>query len=127
MSAYVVSDETIDTIVSFVMRNPNALLNTPYFYHSGMRLGETLARENRRSVIYRYLHNAAIVKETKAIPRYVFNEPAIMPHVSQVIAALTELDYQSCECPDYESTDAAKIWRAIARYAVNFSNELEKV
>lgn len=127
MSAYVLDHGKLNCIVQFVSDNPNCLLNTPYFYYSLKKIGNALLRENKRSVEYRYSHNPEIVRETKRIPTY---SPQLTPyklHVSSVIPILEEWDYNACECPDYESTDAAKMWRAIARYAVNLSNELEKV
>lgn len=117
MSAYVVASHQLDAILRFVCDNPNSLMNTPFYYNSANSLGQILRRENQRSVAYRYLHNAAIVKETRALPRYQFCDPVDAPSTRDVIAALMEYDYNACECPDYAATPANTICSAILAYA----------
>lgn len=127
MSAYVVDMDLINSIVRFVADNPNCVARTKFAKWTFDRIGECLRKENVRSVLFRYWRNPAIVLRTRAEnhPRFRYQPDCVPLHVSQIITALETWDYNACECDDYESSDAATLYRAIAKYAVDFANDLE--
>lgn len=76
----------------------------------------TLAAENARSVAYRYRDAcepvtvpAALIERWRAYPL----SPVALLKAAQC------LDYQSCECDDYERTPAAKLLRDITSLAIS--------
>lgn len=87
------------------------------------KAAEVLARENIRSVAYRYPNDkdgerpgpcltdkqivdlSVLWADHYAKHRHLVNEPV------QAIKLCHTLDYQSCECPDYQQSAAARVIR----------------
>lgn len=112
MSAFVVSKTDIDILVTaFASLNPAgaALLNLD-------KLGAMLWRENVDSVAYRYnmpdRHFSEHEAYLKDVAAYRHAAVAARPEAVAKVAAC--YDYQSCEHPDYESSEAREIYLAIA-------------
>lgn len=94
MSAFLVSHKHVNTILSAYERLDRNK-------HNLTELGKILLKENARSVAYRY--NEPEDEEWKS---YKFKaEPVILPVVAY-IKLCNCLDYQSCECADWEKTEA---------------------
>lgn len=76
----------------------------------------TLAAENARSVAYRYKDSC----EPVAVPVDLIERWRAWP-LSPValIKAVQCLEYQSCECEDYERTAAARLLRGIMSLAIS--------
>ena len=111
MSAFVVSNKHLNTIISYAIEKE-------YFYGidgSPEAMGEILFNENIRSVNYRY--GDEIENNT-----YQFERVNVSEFTARGIIKLVKcLDYQSCECPDYEQTKAFKALRSLVW---NLSSEL---
>jgi hypothetical protein len=126
MSAYVVSNDTIDLILSVAQRvarhDANIYLGESARYNlhtDAQALGQILLNENYRSVNARY-------NETGEPEAYRFRhvdtdragagmDPAIL-----VLGSIKCLRYQSCETEDYPTTDAARILNAIENKATSY-------
>lgn len=129
MSAYIVSTDTIDLILSVAQRvarhssnlylgdreNP-AVLN---LQTDTRQIGQILMDENYRSVNYRY-------NESGAAETYTFRhvdtdragagiDPAIL-----ALGSIKCLRYQSCETPEYAQSDAARILNAIEGFCTSY-------
>jgi hypothetical protein len=122
MSAYIVSPNTIDFLVSFAADRKAS------YYHDGelrrilgdeQRVAQVLFNENARSVGYRYRTDDEAGEFT--YQRYCNPQP-----MSRAEEALTVLKccnclaYQSCECPDYRETEAHAIVDAIRQAAIRW-------
>ena len=90
-----------------------------YIVHNGQRkrlnksaeaIGKLLLKENARSCNHRY--------ETNLKPRFKFDERAVEDSQTlspeQWLGAVFCLEYQSCERPDWEQTEAYSILTALA-------------
>jgi hypothetical protein len=113
MSAYVVSDDHINVIVSWFLdyRKDNQLwyeLGGNYGYMdeaAAARVAWTLHSQNIRSVNHRY-------SEESTDEHYTFNKIGNAKQaysLAEVAGALDCLEYQSCETADYPSTDAYRL------------------
>jgi hypothetical protein len=106
MSAFIVSKDHIDTILSAYAKVLKARHDTPPDLD---HLGKTLWRENARSVAYRYEE-----AEDKQWETYKFkNQPNSILTPVEVYALVDCLEYQSCEHPGWEVSEAAKLCRRI--------------
>lgn len=128
MSAYQVHPDTIDLIISAARSyntgfRPRQHTTPPYsagFWNArtdAQAMADCLWAANAASVAYRY-------RETAEVLPYTFR-PVSLEHVALgdnphalVLAAIRCLRYQSCEVPDYDETDAARLLDAIEREAV---------
>lgn len=116
MSAYVVSDKQVSAILQGVYGTTHAGFNVWQFqsdsdsYHyvmgadkSQQQEANLLMAENVRSVNHRYkdeeLTSSKVVLDRNAKPL-----PAI-----EVLKLIDNLEYQSCECDDWEQTEAYKL------------------
>lgn len=108
MSAYVVNDNTINTILGFADEYD---LNA-FDVKTKDDLGQILLDENYRSVNYRYGEDAT--PETYAYSRYTVK-------TLEALQYLSCLEYQSCETPDWETTQA---FRLCARLRKNMVGRL---
>lgn len=126
MSAYIVSENHINVIVSWFVdyRKNNQLwyeLNGKYGYMDKAAAG-AVARElfaqNVRSVDVRYS------EENNS--SYVF---MYIPHIklgyglAEIAGAIDCLEYQSCETDDYHQTDAYKIITAMRKHLLKLVQE----
>jgi hypothetical protein len=113
MSAYIVSDNHINVIVSWFMdyRKDNQLwyeLNGNFGYmgdEAAPRVAGCLYNQNVRSVNARYT-------EQTGNEGYIFTKISNAKEaysLAEIAGALDGLEYQSCESDDYHTTDAYKI------------------
>lgn len=110
MSAFIVTHAHINALVTWanehITGNPD--------YCDPQRIGRILWDENRRSVAYRY-------KEPVSTPEPFEWRPfdAKPLTLAGVIKAVECLEYQSCETPDYDTREAARILRTIKGEAIS--------
>jgi hypothetical protein len=107
MSAFMCSDKHLSAIVAFAVKH-HIVPEEEAVATVGM-----LARENRRSLSYRYGpdHEPA---------RLVFYRPPFPPlSPVEIVKACDCYDYQACESPDYSETEAARLVNRIARTAAH--------
>lgn len=112
MSAFIVSDKHIDTILTF-----SEGLHVWHEEHGivlqGTELnlaGQVLIDQNYASYNYRY-------DESHQTPSYTFKRQP-MPSAVQVIKACDSLEYQSSETEDYRETWAYKLTESIRENAI---------
>jgi hypothetical protein len=127
MSAFLCTPEHIHAIVGYAAYHHVPYNVEPY------TLATTLAKENLRSVEYRYPdtkgHAACEFLDFKnnrayiaacADPWHLSNQqPPQPPKFTpvEIIKLIDSLDYQSCETPNWEKTTAYKWLNQIVRYA----------
>lgn len=100
MSAYICSDEQFTLVVTAWNKHTEHTYNTPLL----LELANTLKKENIRSVNYRYNERTRCYKLKATDIDAAYKHP--LPSIEQTIQWLRCIDYQSCECPDYENTKA---------------------
>lgn len=103
MSAFLVSKATIDAIVTAYVELGGRLVDVEERRSQANAIGEMLWRENNRSVNYRYRERTyALAYEYEACPL-----PAriidIVPILGELLACY---EYQSCEHPGWERSEA---------------------
>jgi hypothetical protein len=116
MSAYVVSDKHINTLVTFgklhrcrvYFGNPTKSLD---FFDSADQIASILYKANVDSVNYRY-------NDSESADGFKYRTEGVYATPVQIIKACDCFDYQSCEVPDYENTTAAKLIDSIRRSAI---------
>lgn len=119
MSAFLVSKETIDAIVTFAAERK---LGVFYGNHCPApeeltSFGQMLWSENHRSLVARY-------GDDNAVPLYHYARHQGALATVQFVKLLHCLAYQSCESDDWSTTAAAKAivlleshaWRLVAGY-----------
>lgn len=108
MSAYVVSTKQIDAILSLAVSSGGADKFAGYFFNGSWRhidyedvskVGSMLLNENIKSVSFRY------TDEPKYL-LYSYVAPRIYPTPIQALKLISNLDYQSCEHPEWETSEA---------------------
>lgn len=122
MSAFQVSPTHIGALVRWYLKDCPSHARGSWRHHSaGCTDAEdminVLALENYRSVAYRYE------------PRHTIDKPDAVTHVTlssypklepiAVIKACDCLDYQSCEHPEWETSDAYHLLNAIRHAAIS--------
>lgn len=136
MSAYVVDDEHIHTLIHAGLTIPRGYtlswvsndeqLPTPenglqnairgkrrvLDYQSADVVGQILLAENYRSVNYRY-------DEEEIDTLYHYRKPRIVADPVQVLKAIRCLEYQSCEHPEWEQSEAWAFLQALQGFAIN--------
>ena len=129
MSAYIVSPEQIQTIVTWAQRNQSLPYNS-----TREEIAKVLAEANISSVEYRYKDlsgtsaraftgcesNEAYVKECQE------EFPGPLPTATGVIKLINSLDYQSCEREDWEESLAYQYlnrMRTLATYSLPGYND----
>lgn len=120
MSAYIVSDDHLDLLITAAMHggrwDKGLRVNGRTFEsrEDANDLGAILAAENRRSVNYRY-------QEDDLETIYQWRPDGIARYLGgvltwgDVLGALRCYEYQACEAPDWESTDAYQVCEALRR------------
>lgn len=114
MSAFLVSDNHINTLVTFAR-----LHQIQFFLNNGkmlsgrdpQKLAEILKAENVRSLNYRYTEQ----EEAEPI-QFRLTNTYFTP--VQILGAANCYEYQACECPDYFKSYAAKIISIIKEEAI---------
>jgi hypothetical protein len=142
MSAFIVSHDHIDAIVTYAVQNrmsfwnPEAKKRIDITRANAEEIGRMLLHENERSVRYRYSETEpdelpGTIGENAASYSYrPFFETALTPGgqrrailggltAVQVIKAISCLNYQSCEHPGWEASLAWRICDAIKSAAIN--------
>jgi hypothetical protein len=109
MSAYVVDRAHIHALVTASLIRGIGGINPHFpdgldFHGDASAAGQMLWDENRRSVAFRYNESAEPVPYTFTPRRFPLSPV-------DVLQAIRGLRYQSCECPDYATTKAAR-WLA---------------
>lgn len=121
MSAYVVNDSTISAILQAVfnaerryhgLKNPFAVQDDPDAYHYVMNAlltaqaqANMLMAENVRSVNWRY-RDSRHIEKSEFVGNVVINLNAEPVSILQALKLIDCLAYQSCECDDWEKTEA---------------------
>ena len=119
MSAYIVNDYHINALVTWAVLNdvrmwqPRRKCWTPIDLSTAQHVAATLYSENVRSVNYRYGERTKRTGFTY--------KPVPITHLTaaDIIKACQCLDYQSCETPDWHSTEACGYLTSIRNAAVN--------
>jgi hypothetical protein len=105
MSAYVVSKDHIDYLVSAAKEYTHGQPVNFYRVHDFVThtnwsaLGQLLWDENTRSVNYRY-------ERENTATSYMFNRSPVPVTSAQVLKAISCYAYQSCEHDDWEASEA---------------------
>lgn len=119
MSAYLVDYKTIQALVQFAARPEYG--SPASYYWNGERflitdesqIGQILWSENNRSVNYRY-------DEQKPNPNYKHTHSyRLTPPPLHIIKLCDCLDYQSCETPDWNTTEAHAVLQYIRERAIH--------
>jgi hypothetical protein len=114
MSAFIVSKIDIDILVTAIARLKPAgrsLIDLN-------KLGRMLWRENVASVAHRYSHKPReelleAFGDTEEVENYRFKPTRVRPAAVAKVAAC--YDYQTCEHPAYEASQARQIYLEIAK------------
>jgi hypothetical protein len=140
MSAYLQSRTHIGAIVRWAMRqhSDRSSLGLDDTYESAERVCEMLARENVRSIHYRYPDTVAhpehapgpadpllSIAFNQTFERFTFTDCPLLS-AGEVIQAICGLEYQSCEHPEWETSEARKWLDRCFRLAVSQLPEVEK-
>jgi hypothetical protein len=107
MSAFVCTRRHVAAVARF---GAEAGVQVPL---TAMECADLLLRENIRSVDHRYSETNAAAEPFTAAE--IQAAPALSPVEALKSAAC--LNYQSCECDDYDATPAARLVNAIAEHA----------
>jgi hypothetical protein len=111
MSAFIVSHDHIDAILAGYAKARKSY--EPKLSIAQLtELGQLLLIENSRSVAYRY--NEPVNENWRS---YIFDITCLqkvpVPVIAQQLKLCSCLEYQSCERPDYEESDAYKLLERI--------------
>lgn len=107
MSAFMMQAHEIAPIVEFAIQHKVAFVdgggNRIATRENANRLGQIFTDANQKSVNFRY-------RETEKAPRYIHVKPAVhSTFLDNVADAISCLDYQACEPPDWTTTEAHAI------------------
>ena len=120
MSAFVVSDKHINTIVTWAARqNVNYRSGDEWMPIRGheQQVAQMLLNQNVRSVNYRYNEHDD-VSAIRYTPVHLTSGSGYR-NALQVMKAAQCYNYQACETDDYESTGAHAIYHAILYRAIS--------
>lgn len=128
MSAFIVSHDHIDAIVTYAafsrvsFWNPEAKTRTEITMTNAEEIGRMLLHENERSVRGRYPDDGpgelpGTVGEDAATYRFRVWQRPLKP--VEVIKAVKCLEYQSCEHRGWESSLAWRICQSVKDHAIN--------
>lgn len=132
MSAFIVSHDHIDALVTFAVRQKLRYREpaggyTPIILMHATEIGAILLRENVRSVLSRYPNDTeetAPGREGELVANYVYAEFDGLERLPQhklvglILSGCSCFDYQSCETNDYENSTAYQIIDAIRTEAI---------
>lgn len=118
MSAFMVSNDMVDAILTFAISSPRGW-DPPVPEHRATEIGHILLGANARSVAHRYPgdgdNNAANNKQADAY-RFKPWPRTILP--IEVFKAIECLDYQSSEPDGWEESDARRMLTKIQEAAI---------
>lgn len=115
MSAFVVSDEHINALISYARDcqvHVYGFGSVVAVRGSEQKMAELLLAENIKSVCYRYKDEDSVPPPIKYRHRAVPLKPI------EVIKACHCLDYQSCEHPEWKASMACALVKAILDVAI---------
>ena len=121
MSCFIVNEKHINTLVNYLkekskfqttieIEGKRLSLHDP---STLTKVGNVLVCENFRSYNYRYDEH-----ENSYIYNYHFDWDILNMNPVQIIKACHCLNYQSCECPDYNESEAKRIIDTIKTIAI---------
>lgn len=138
MSAFVVSKSHIDALIQVALGTPGRWVTwrgtSGYVFNANRThcqldhtclesVGSMLFAENYRSVEYRYpnetretLGSDCLPEEYGGLPGPAYRRPTLSPVAA--LKALSCYEYQSCECPDWEETEAYRFCQALRAYLI---------
>lgn len=129
MSAYILNDDEINTIVSYFIDPNHGLDSAPYLKignsyeylnaENSAKVASILMAENIRSVNSRYNESTANSYEFEYLPQ------ARKLPVGNIIGALDCLEYQSCETDDWHTTNAWEIICGLRKHLLKVIAEQE--
>jgi len=118
MSAFVVDKKHIDALLTYAIRPQYQSPSNYYwmnqrvgFWDNIDRIGSVLLFENYHSVNYRY-------NEHEEPQEYKWERYSLPLTPVQIIKACDCLNYQSCESPDWDTTEAYEILQTIRERAI---------
>lgn len=131
MSAYVVACEHVDVLLAYGLGNiqtvrwrhfpgPAALARPELSAVTVDAVGQLLVDENVLSVTHRYPNTVALPGPADAywtVP-YRYRAPGFVPSPAETLAALEGYEYQACEHPGWETSEAQAVCAALAARAV---------
>ncbi len=89
--------------------------------------GRIMLAENIRSVEHEYAHNPAMLGYAGVVEAHRFKAHGKVITHRQALNAAKCYEYQSCECVDWPSTHARRIYEAIHDHALLIHGELSSV
>ena len=119
MSVYAVGNAHITAMLQAL--SPRYPGDGAFYYWNGLnhpvggnihRIAQKLVDENYRSVNYRY-------GEETQVPKFVYDGKVHAKSPVEIIKACRCYDYQTCETPDWEESEAYAIVRLIESRAIN--------
>jgi hypothetical protein len=132
MSAFVVSKEHIDTLVSVAIQlAPRRAIYTREHgninVHNADEIGQVLHSENVKSVNYRYQGSAHIAPTIDDEYRYTRRRLDVLHdivdtrvrNIAQAFKAIRCYEYQSCEHPGWEGSEAKWFCDALSAQLMN--------
>jgi len=122
MSAYLCNDEHFDALATWATRrSPSGFtfryrFNDEWHTPDAAKIATTLHAQNVRSVNHRYERHESPAYRYRAVPIDCID-------AKDVLMACAGLEYQSCETPDWEETEAYAILSAIRKRAIHVVTE----
>ena len=122
MSAYLCNDEHFDALATWATRrSPHGStfryrFNGEWHEPDAAKIATTLHAQNVRSVNHRYEESESPAYRYRAVPIDCID-------AKDVLMACAGLEYQSCETPDWEETEAYAILSAIRERAIQVVTE----
>lgn len=119
MSAFIVSDNHINAIVSWMARPENNYGRT-MLTEDCQQVGRVLMEENCKSVGHRYGHHACMAKEcADSVESYRFKQDKAKRSAVEIIKACQCLEYQSCEHDGWSDSQAKRILDEVQSTAIS--------
>lgn len=124
MSAYLCNDEHFDALATWATRRPHFetfryRFNGEWHTPDAAKIATTLHAQNVRSVNHRYKEHESPSYRYQSVPLDCIS-------ATDILMACDGLEYQSCETPDWEETEAFAILRAIRSRAIRVVTEKSK-
>ena len=134
MSAFMVSKEHIDLLVSVIVQGPRGVsprsFHAPYFNGSTVGpemandIGDMLVRENLSSIHSRYPDTIDRPEDTPGpieqywMTPYEYTEHHYRMTVVEALSAIACYEYQSCEHPEWDKSEARQYCESLRRSLV---------
>ncbi len=122
MSAYLCNDEHFDALATWATRRSPSGFTFRYRFNGewhtpdAAKVATTLHAQNVRSVNHHYSETESPAYRYRAVPLDYIS-------ATDVLMACAGLEYQSCETPDWEETEAYAILSAIRKRAIHVVTE----